>query len=90
MLDAVEEQLEPPELVIIRAGHDEKQDWLKPLQEQYSPRRLVLFINRQFDISNPLLEAKAPATEHSLAYLCTGQTCLPPIDSVSGLMEMLN
>ncbi len=86
LLVALDEHLQPPLLVIIRGAHAEVNEWQQELNKLYQPRRLVFGIGS--DASLPkALQAKAsqPAT---VAYVCQGMTCGPPVNSLAALITL--
>jgi uncharacterized protein YyaL (SSP411 family) len=89
MLDAVEEQLTPPALVIIRCNDDQRGEWRQELEAEYAPARLVLYIGNDVEVRHTALRDKAPAAEQAQAYVCTSLACLPPVSSATQLRESL-
>ena len=87
LLAALEEQLEPPETLIVMGARDAFEPWRRLLDAAYLPRTLTLFIPAGTEGLPPPL-AK-PAADAVNAWLCRGVTCLAPIDSVDELRETL-
>jgi uncharacterized protein YyaL (SSP411 family) len=90
LLDALEEQLYPPELVIIRGNAVDKTDWLSALDKHYAPRRMIFFIENDIEIKNNALKEKAPATKQTTAYVCARQVCKPPINTIESLIHSID
>ncbi len=88
LLDALEEQLYPPEIIIIRGGADAMADWQRTALLMYAPRRLVFAIPADTAALPEGLAAKAPRAE-TCAYLCRGTSCSPPIESLAALTSSL-
>ena len=88
LLDALEEQLYPVEILIIRGATATRPNWHDVAMLNYAPRRLVYAIPADAADLPPGLAAKKPA-EGPVAYLCRGPVCGPPIDSVEALVEAL-
>jgi uncharacterized protein YyaL (SSP411 family) len=87
LLDALEEQLYPPELIIIRGNKKDESNWLDTLNKNYAPRRMLLFIDNKQEINNTALKEKAAASPVTTAYVCTSQACQPPITSLDVLKQ---
>jgi uncharacterized protein len=88
LLDALEEQLDPPEIVIVRGAPKRAADWARTARLVYAPRRLVFEIPADADLPSALADKTAPDTG-ARAWICRGTTCLPPVDSLSGLTTAL-
>jgi uncharacterized protein len=82
LLDALEEYLAPPEIVIVR-GDD---GWQRELGKLYAPHRLVFSIPAGLEGLDPAIADKkaGPSTR---AYLCRGSTCSPPVESLADLIR---
>ncbi len=79
MLVALEEWLEPPEMVILRGTGDALERWRARATRVYAPRRLTLAIPANAEPLPGLLAARKGG-DGVLAYLCRGQHCEAPID----------
>ncbi|MGD8927303.1 MAG: thioredoxin domain-containing protein, partial [Thioalkalispiraceae bacterium] len=90
LLDAVEEQLYPTELIIIRSNEQDESAWLDTLNNDYAPRRMLFYIDNESEINHPDLKAKAPATAVTTAYVCNKQVCQPAITSLDEVIRQLN
>jgi hypothetical protein len=87
LLIALQEHLEPPDVVIIRGDAAEVAAWGEELGGLYSPSRLVFAIpGDATDLPPALAEKKALA--HTVAYVCRGTTCSAPVKSVEGLLAI--
>lgn len=89
LLDALEEQLYPPELIIIRGNAEDKSEWLNELNQSYHARRMIFYIKIDADINNKSLSKKAAATSVTTAYICSNQVCHAPIISLDTFREQL-
>jgi uncharacterized protein len=89
LLDALEEQLEPPEIVIVRGAPKRAADWARTARLVYAPRRLVFAIPESAGDLPPALAEKSIPESGARAWICRGTTCLPPVDSLSGLTTAL-
>jgi uncharacterized protein YyaL (SSP411 family) len=88
MLVALEEHLEPPEVVIVRGDAVETANWRDELAKMYAPRRLVFAIpSDAADLPTAIAEKK-PLPPETVAYVCRGMTCSPPVRSLSALVAL--
>ncbi|MEJ2105922.1 MAG: thioredoxin domain-containing protein [Acidiferrobacteraceae bacterium] len=76
LLTALEEFLYPGEIVVIRGPEDEAWIWAQSATSSYAPRRMVVSLPPD-SASLP----DRPARDQLTAYVCTGRSCSPPIDS---------
>ena len=89
LLHAVEEQLYPPQIIIVRGKPENKSVWLKDLNTEYCPRRLSFYIDKnESNLPSYLLEKK-PHKENDMAYICDGLACRAPIMDHQQLKEQL-
>jgi uncharacterized protein YyaL (SSP411 family) len=87
MLAALEEQVDPPDTLIMRGPREAFAPWREWLDRAYLPTTLVLFIPAG---TAPLTEVlDKPASTRVNAYLCEGVTCRTPIDDPARLREAL-
>ena len=86
LLDALEEYLYPPEIIVMRADKENLAAGLRTCQNGYAARRLCFAIpNDATELPGLLAERKA--ADDFIAYHCSGTTCQPP---VKGLQELKN
>jgi hypothetical protein len=84
LLFALDEHIDPPETLIIRADPQVLDDWLAAAQRGYRPRRLVLAIpSGETDLPGALAGMAAGATPR--AYRCRGTHCEPPVFHLDAL-----
>jgi len=88
MLSALEEQLTPPEIVILRGERKEVRDAQRQLATVYAPHRLVLGVPSDAANLPPALADKQPG-DGLVAYVCTGSVCSAPISGLSALAVQL-
>ena len=86
---ALEELLQPPEIVILRGEAAAIELWRRELARTFAPRRLVLAIAADAAGLPPALADKAPRGA-AVAYICRGSTCSAPVESLSALLEQLH
>ncbi len=87
LLTALEEQLDPGELVIVRGSREALGEWRAALTGRYRPWRKVygIPVNAK-DIPSYLPAVEGPAP---VAFVCSGLSCSLPIDSVDELKRRL-
>jgi len=88
LLQALEELIDPPQIVIVRGRDPELTEWRRALTARYAPRSLVLAIDAAEKDLPQELAAKA-AGARTVAYLCVGSTCSAPIESLAQLLSSL-
>ena len=88
MLTALEELLQPPEIVILRGEVDAIEAWRRELAPRFAPRRMVLAIPADASGLPAALADKAPRGA-AVAYICRGSTCSAPVESLEALLEQL-
>ncbi len=82
------EDIEYPELVVIRAGGETLEQWRKTCQALYAPSRMVVAIDADNPELPPGLADKSPQST-AVAYLCAGLSCQAPVTSLSALTQAL-
>ncbi|MFZ3322986.1 MAG: thioredoxin domain-containing protein [Usitatibacter sp.] len=87
MLCALEELLEPPRTVILSGPKESMAPWRQGLEGDYLPTTMVLAVGRD-SAGLPAPLAK-PASSETVAWLCKGVACLPPIADPARLREEL-
>jgi uncharacterized protein len=88
LVTALEELLQPPEIVILRGEAAAIEAWRRELARMFVPRRLVLAIPADATDLPTALADKAPRGA-AAAYICRGSTCSAPVDSLEALLEQL-
>ena len=89
LLTALEELLQPPEIVILRGEAEAIESWRRELARSFVPRRLVLAIAADA-AGLPAALADKTARGAAVAYVCRGSTCSAPVESLSALLEQLH
>lgn len=87
MLIALDEHLDPPEIVIIRGHADEAATWSQALAKIYAPKRLVFAIPTHATDLPPALADKKSQDE-TVAYICRGMTCSEPVKGLAGVAAL--
>ena len=85
LITALEEYLEPPEIVVIRGDAADVGDWRQQLSRIYAPSRLIVAIDRgERDLPGMLAERK-PVDGETVAYRCVGTHCELPVNKLEQL-----
>jgi hypothetical protein len=88
LLLALEEAIEPPRVVVLRGAPEQMRQWRRSLDLAYLPTTLILALAPGTADLPPLL-AKPVVSEAVNAWVCQGLTCLPPMDKLETLLEVL-
>ena len=84
LLMALDEQLDPVEIVIVRGAVIELDSWRAALAREYAPRRMVIAIPANIEGLPEALASKRPRN-HTVAYVCKGPQCSEPIAELARL-----
>jgi len=85
LLAALEELLNPPEIIVLRGEPDKIESGRRELAKLYSPHQMVLAIPADTrDLPAALAEKKPRGP--AVAYVCRGSSCSAPIDSLEALV----
>ncbi|QGU32970.1 thioredoxin domain-containing protein [Thermochromatium tepidum] len=84
LLMALDDWLDPPELLIIRATAEPLETWRRQAQQGYRPHRLVFAIPSEVT-GLPGTLAALRAGAQPLIYRCRGTQCARPVESLTGL-----
>ncbi len=89
LLNALDEYLQPPELIVLRGDAREGAVWAATLGAAYNPRRMVFAIPGDAGELPPGLASRRPppAPASVLAYVCRGTTCDSPVDSLEAVAK---
>ena len=87
LLIALEEQLQPPQIIIIRGAAAECASWRSELARYYAPRRLVFAIPADAQALPQAIADKTARTD-TIAYVCEGMTCSEPVRSLASLLAL--
>jgi uncharacterized protein YyaL (SSP411 family) len=87
LLEALAEYLDAPEIVIIRGAADEASTWQHSLDQLFAPQRMVFAIPTDISGLDAALADKGPGAG-TRAYVCRGNTCSAPLESLPDLMRM--
>ncbi|MCB1860692.1 MAG: thioredoxin domain-containing protein [Gammaproteobacteria bacterium] len=89
LLDALEELINPTEIVVIRADDAELERWRRRASKHYTPRRYTLAIPATEADLPGLLDARR-ASGPATAYICSGIRCESPIKDLSAFDKRLS
>jgi hypothetical protein len=88
LLLALEETIEPPRVIVLRGPPAQLRQWQDVLDQRYLPGTLILAVPEGTAGLSPLL-AKPAAPGAVNAWVCQGVTCLPPVDKLEMLLDLL-
>ncbi len=87
-LNALDDFLAPPQILIIRGDAANTQRWARELSALYAPTRMIFAIPSDAMDLPAALADKRGGTE-TTAYLCTGMTCSAPMTSLGEIARRL-
>ena len=85
LITALEEYLEPPEIVVIRGDADQVGEWQQQLSRIYAPARMVVAIGRDEEALPGMLADRTPVAGETVAYRCVGTRCELPVNKLDKL-----
>jgi len=88
LLMALEEAIEPPQVVVLRGPEAQMHQWRAALDQTYLPATLILALAPGAADLPPTL-AKPIVPEAVNAWVCQGVTCSAPVDKLETLLELL-
>jgi len=88
MASALAQYLSPPRMVILRGEPADLESWRRELQRMWSPDVSVFAIPAD-TIGLPAALAEKPPRGAAVAYVCRGNTCSAPVDSLAQLLQAL-
>ena len=92
LLHAFEEQLYPPQIIILCGEQPALASWYAACNHGYAPQRMVLSIDaNEKDLPDAVAEKKYKNTskEGVTAYICQGMQCDAPVEVFSELKKIL-
>ncbi len=89
LLQALEDYLDPPPIVILRGRPSTIEPWHTGLNAVFAPRRWTIAVPADIE-GLPEALASKPTADGALAYVCRGSVCAPPVDSLMALVRLLN
>jgi len=88
LVTALDEILEPAEIVVLRGEPEEISRWALAIGAIYTPKRLVFAIPDTAANLPAALSAREPA-DQTVAYICRGTTCSQPLTSLEAIAAEL-
>lgn len=89
LLNTLEEIKTPPKSIIIRGPSDAIKQWQKTCSSQYHPNVMIYSIPNESQDLADAISAKFSSGNKTLAYVCEGTQCLPPIDNLEELQKTI-
>lgn len=89
LLHALEEIIEPPATIILRGAAEEIAQWQQQCQKEFSPTTAVYAIPGDAKNLPEAISNKFSSDDTTVAYVCTGTSCQPPITSLNELRQLL-
>ncbi len=86
LLMALQEMLDPPEILILRGAPQQLREWQAALALDYRPQRLVFAIPADASGLPPALADKRPQGQ-IVAYRCRGLQCSAPVTAIESLQS---
>jgi uncharacterized protein YyaL (SSP411 family) len=87
LLEALDSFLDPPQIIILRGTPGELSKWMQPATGKYMPYSHVFAIAEDEELP-PALAAKAMSGT-TVAYVCEGMQCSPPISSFTEWSDLV-
>jgi len=87
MLFAIEESLYPPELILVSGDEKDKDHWTRSIDQDFQSRSMSFFIDTANKPEHKAIKQRLTNTGSIQAYICRGQTCLPPVTTPDELMS---
>ncbi len=88
LLNALDDQLSPMQILIVRGESAAVALWAEELGALYAPTRMIFAVPADAADLPEAIAVKA-ATERTTVYLCTGMTCSAPITDLNEVARRL-
>ncbi len=88
MITALDEIIDPPEIVVLRGSPRQIEEWRATLAAVYTPRRLLFAIPADAEHLPEALELRRPRGD-SVAYVCRGTACTAPLTTLEAVIAEL-
>jgi len=85
---ALDEQLAPPTIIVLRGPTPQLGPWLRELAPEFRPQTVLVAIDSTEGGLPPGLDKPAPPGRVN-AYVCRGVTCLEPVSEIDALRKLL-
>ena len=87
LITALEEYLEPPEIIVIRGSASDIDDWRSQLSRIYAPMRLTIAVPDDAGELPGLLAERVPVEGETVAYRCAGTKCDLPVNTLKAVIN---
>jgi uncharacterized protein len=87
MLNALEDWLCAPQILIVRGAQGAVEDWSRQIQAWYAPQRMIFAIPDTAQLPPTLAEKRARSV--TVAYLCEGMACSAPLTDLESIVREL-
>jgi uncharacterized protein YyaL (SSP411 family) len=88
LLMALEEYASPPHILVLRGPQDELDVWRSEIDKLYDPHRMIVAVPSGTK-GLPAALASKKALGSTVAYVCRGVTCSPPVPTLAQLVREL-
>ena len=88
LLVALQEAIEPPDVVVLRGPESKLREWRRVLDQVYLPASVILALAPGVGGLPPTLD-KPVAPDAVNAWVCRGVTCLAPMETLESLLGVL-
>jgi uncharacterized protein YyaL (SSP411 family) len=86
LLMALEEYASPPHILVLRGPQDELDVWRSEIDKLYDPHRMIVAVpSNAKGLPDALASKKALGS--TVAYVCRGMTCSPPVPTLAQLVR---
>jgi hypothetical protein len=89
LITALDEILEPAEIIVLRGDQEEISRWALAIGAIYTPKRLIFTIPDTATNLPAALSVRVPAGQ-PVAYICRGTTCSQPLTSLEAIAAELS
>jgi len=89
LVTALDEILDPAEIIVLRGEQEEISRWALAIGAIYTPKRLIYAIPNSVTNLPGALSARAPG-DRSIAYICRGTSCSQPLTSLAAIAAALS
>lgn len=90
LLNALEEYLSPPEIIILRGAQNEMTTWQTLCSTGFNPHRLTFAIPNTVTQLPGILSNTTAKSPHVTAYFCKEHQCSAPIENLSEFQKTLS
>jgi uncharacterized protein YyaL (SSP411 family) len=88
LLQALDEYLQPPAVIVQRGAAAELGRWQRQLQRLYAPRQLGIAVPAHVTALPPALADKPAPDDGVRAWVCRGNSCTGPFTSLAAVAAL--